>query len=218
MTEQKARKFCRYPNCRMKLPEPTTNPKEAFCTPGCKASFYRTRCIACEELMDRSSPSQKMCKGCREAIQAQPPAVRRRLAANTASAQNPRARNAHLSRVKMAPVEAMSDRALAIQVEIVGRHRWQEVVSPADVETLVTTVKFGAQPKIVDRFGYTLCMTRGKRYEYRRETRHNPRFCCKACQERFDLGSVEKHWRPGCRAYTDCRSVSRGYRSRWSDG
>jgi hypothetical protein len=95
----------------------------------------------------------------------------------------------------MAPVEAMSDRALAVQTEIVDRHRWQEAISPDGVETQVTAVKFGAQPKIVDRFGYTLCMTCGKRYEYRRDTRHNSRFCCKACQERFDLGSVEKRWR-----------------------
>ena len=195
MTEQKERKFCRYQNCRMKLPEPTTNLKEAFCTPGCKASFYRTRCIACEEPMERRSPSQKMCKACREAIQARPAAVRRRLAAVTASAQNPRARNAHLSRVEMAPVEAMSDRALAIQAEIIDPHRWQEVISPDGVETQVTAVKFGKQPKIIDRFGYTLCMTCGKRYECNRNKRHNPRFCCYACQERFDFGSVEKRWR-----------------------
>ena len=42
----------------------------------------------------------------------------------------------------MAPVEAMSDRALAIQAEIIDPHRWQEVISPDGVETQVTAVKF----------------------------------------------------------------------------
>jgi hypothetical protein len=59
MTELKQRKFCRDPKCRMKLPKPTANPKEAFSTTG-QTSFYRTHCIACEKPMERRSPSQKM--------------------------------------------------------------------------------------------------------------------------------------------------------------
>ena len=39
---------CRNPRCRCKLPEPTPNPREAFCTRGCYSSFYLHRCRVCE--------------------------------------------------------------------------------------------------------------------------------------------------------------------------
>ena len=43
-----ARKRCRNPRCRSKLPTPVESPHRAFCTRGCYESFYRTRCRVCE--------------------------------------------------------------------------------------------------------------------------------------------------------------------------
>src|SRR5262245_1114526 len=43
-----ARKRCRNPLCRSKLPTPVENEHHAFCTRGCYESFYRTRCRVCE--------------------------------------------------------------------------------------------------------------------------------------------------------------------------
>ena len=43
-----ARKRCRNPRCRSKLPTPVENEHHAFCTRGCYESFYRTRCRVCE--------------------------------------------------------------------------------------------------------------------------------------------------------------------------
>jgi len=54
---------CRNPRCRMKLPEPTENLHHAFCTPGCHASFYRSRCLVCEEDMRRKSGRQRFGSG-----------------------------------------------------------------------------------------------------------------------------------------------------------
>ena len=39
-TFRPARKVCRNPKCRMKLPEPRENPHAAFCTKGCYEQFY----------------------------------------------------------------------------------------------------------------------------------------------------------------------------------
>jgi hypothetical protein len=39
---------CRNPQCRVKLPAPVTNARDAFCCCGCHASFFRTRCRVCE--------------------------------------------------------------------------------------------------------------------------------------------------------------------------
>src|SRR5436190_4091048 len=50
MTEfaEKLRHRCRNPRCRSKLTTPVANPREAFCTKGCRSSFYRKRCVICE--------------------------------------------------------------------------------------------------------------------------------------------------------------------------
>jgi hypothetical protein len=37
------RHYCR--KCRSKLAEPTDNERQAFCSPGCHASFYRNRLL-----------------------------------------------------------------------------------------------------------------------------------------------------------------------------
>ena len=57
------RKRCRNLRCRMKLPVPTDNEHHAFCTPGCYAGFYRSRCLVCEESMRRKREGQKIKSG-----------------------------------------------------------------------------------------------------------------------------------------------------------
>jgi hypothetical protein len=47
----------------MKLPEPVENLHHAFCTPGCHTSFYRSRCLVCEEPMRRKSDHQRFGSG-----------------------------------------------------------------------------------------------------------------------------------------------------------
>ena len=39
-------KRCRH--CKMKLPQPTSNERQAFCTRGWYRSFYLRRCLVCE--------------------------------------------------------------------------------------------------------------------------------------------------------------------------
>ena len=56
-----ARRLCRNPRCRMKLKQPEANPRSAFCSRGCYASFYRKRCMACEQPMRRRSENQLLC-------------------------------------------------------------------------------------------------------------------------------------------------------------
>jgi hypothetical protein len=47
--------------CRTKLAEPTDNPRRAFCCRGCFGSFYRSRCVVCEEPIRRKTEWQKTC-------------------------------------------------------------------------------------------------------------------------------------------------------------
>jgi hypothetical protein len=72
MTEFKTetRTYCRNPKCRMKLPTPVSNPREAFCTPGCYRGFYRTRCLICEEAFERKNEARKVCgkRKCRNTL------------------------------------------------------------------------------------------------------------------------------------------------------
>src|SRR5262249_43836239 len=60
-TAHKAKHYCRNPRCRSRLPEPVENEHHAFCTSGCHASFYRSRCLICEERMRRKDERQR-CK------------------------------------------------------------------------------------------------------------------------------------------------------------
>jgi hypothetical protein len=51
---QETRKRCqRCRKCRSKLPIPTSNDREAFCTRGCHSAFYRTRCRVCENPIEQ---------------------------------------------------------------------------------------------------------------------------------------------------------------------
>ena len=69
-TETALRYFCRYQKCRMKLPAPVSNEREAFCCTGCHTSFYRHRCLACEQPMTRTTEHQIVCgkRPCRNAL------------------------------------------------------------------------------------------------------------------------------------------------------
>lgn len=59
---------CRF--CRSKLPVPVENARRAFCTPGCHSSFFRKRCLVCEEPIVRRTENQKVCgrRKCRLAL------------------------------------------------------------------------------------------------------------------------------------------------------
>jgi hypothetical protein len=52
---------CRY--CRTKLFEPTDNLYRAFCCRGCHTSFYRSRCLVCEEPIRRKNERQRFGSG-----------------------------------------------------------------------------------------------------------------------------------------------------------
>ena len=58
---QALRHYCRNPRCRSKLSTRVSNPREAFCARGCHSSFYRKRCVACEQPMERKRESQQLC-------------------------------------------------------------------------------------------------------------------------------------------------------------
>jgi len=58
---QETRKRCRNPKCKMKLPEPVIDEREAFCCRGCYQSFYLHRCIACEGKIERTTANRKIC-------------------------------------------------------------------------------------------------------------------------------------------------------------
>jgi hypothetical protein len=61
---------CRNPKCRCKLPEPTSIQRNAFCCRGCFTSFYRSRCLVCEQPFERKQESQLHCgkAKCRAAL------------------------------------------------------------------------------------------------------------------------------------------------------
>ena len=67
--ENQTRKRCRH--CQMNLPVPVSNAREAFCGRGCYGSFYRKRCVICEEPMERKNEGQKLCgkRKCRNTLQ-----------------------------------------------------------------------------------------------------------------------------------------------------
>jgi hypothetical protein len=69
--ETAMRHFCRNPKCRSKLPTPVSNSREAFCARGCHTSFFRKRCLVCEQPMERKTEHQLVCgkRACRNALQ-----------------------------------------------------------------------------------------------------------------------------------------------------
>lgn len=71
-TETAMRHMCRNPRCRSKLPTPVSNPREAFCARGYHSSYYRKRCLVCEQPMERKTERQLICgkRLCRNGLQA----------------------------------------------------------------------------------------------------------------------------------------------------
>jgi hypothetical protein len=70
-TETAQPKMCRKPKCRMKLPTPTSNEREAFCNRGCYQSFYLRRCRVCEGPIEQKRDGRRvLCKkaACRNAF------------------------------------------------------------------------------------------------------------------------------------------------------
>ena len=61
MFSETLRHYCRNPRCRSKLKAPVENGREAFCARGCHTQYYRKRCIACEQQMERKRESQQLC-------------------------------------------------------------------------------------------------------------------------------------------------------------
>jgi hypothetical protein len=55
----KLRHYCRH--CRTKLTTPEEFERQAFCTKGCYASFYRKRCLVCELAIERNAPNKLLC-------------------------------------------------------------------------------------------------------------------------------------------------------------
>jgi hypothetical protein len=58
--ETAMRCMCRNPRCRSKLPMPVSNPRDAFCTPGCHTAFYRKRCRVCECAIEQPKRGQRV--------------------------------------------------------------------------------------------------------------------------------------------------------------
>jgi hypothetical protein len=59
MRPSRAAHHCR--RCRLKLAQPTENPRSAFCCRGCHRQFYETRCLACEREMERKTGNKRLC-------------------------------------------------------------------------------------------------------------------------------------------------------------
>jgi hypothetical protein len=71
--ETAMRHYCRNPKCRMRLPVPVSNEREAFCTRGCYSSFYLHRCRVCEGRIEQPKCTTRLiCKKskCRNAWEA----------------------------------------------------------------------------------------------------------------------------------------------------
>jgi hypothetical protein len=85
--ETAMRHYCRNPRCRMKLPAPVSNPREAFCTRGCHTSFHLHRCLVCEAPMERKTERQLICgkRLCRNALQARSDLGRYHVSSGTVS-------------------------------------------------------------------------------------------------------------------------------------
>ena len=57
------RHYCRNLKCRSKLPALIENEHHAFCCRGCHSSFYRSRCLVCEEPIRRKNERQRFGSG-----------------------------------------------------------------------------------------------------------------------------------------------------------
>jgi hypothetical protein len=55
------RHYCRNLRCGAKLKEPVENLRAAFCCRGCFNSYFRGRCLVCEQAYQRAAEHQKLC-------------------------------------------------------------------------------------------------------------------------------------------------------------
>jgi hypothetical protein len=62
---------CRNTHCGCKLPVPTDNPRNAFCTRTCFTVYFRNRCLVCERSFKRIRDGQMVCerRPCKNALQ-----------------------------------------------------------------------------------------------------------------------------------------------------
>jgi hypothetical protein len=143
----KPRVFCRHTKCRAKLPEPADNPRRAFCTRGCHSAFYRSRCIVCEEPIERQTERQRICgrSRCRAELRRFPhlfvfPVKMGRGSRNGFN----RARNAHSTGFKTALLPGATRRIYGprrvIAAECFARN-WQQVVSSDGVPIEVARLR-----------------------------------------------------------------------------
>lgn len=58
MTEDTVRHYCRH--CRGKLEAPTANHRQAFDSKGCYRSFYRKRCLVCEDPIEQPKRGERL--------------------------------------------------------------------------------------------------------------------------------------------------------------
>jgi hypothetical protein len=58
---------CRNPRCQGKLARPTDTKRHAFCCDGCRAVFYKNRCVVCEAELSPGPANRQICrrKACR---------------------------------------------------------------------------------------------------------------------------------------------------------
>jgi len=116
------RHYCRNPHCRSKLKAPVENLHRAFCCRGCHSSFYRSRCLVCEEQMHRKTELQRFKSGhavCRAEYHRFPHVYAWELPTPTKCAHD--ARNAHFTGLEMplrsglAPIRAPA-RVIAAEI------------------------------------------------------------------------------------------------------
>jgi hypothetical protein len=68
------RRRCRNPRCQGKLARSTGNKRRAFCCVGCRAAFYKNRCVVCEAELSPGPANRQICwrKKCRAELRKYP--------------------------------------------------------------------------------------------------------------------------------------------------
>jgi hypothetical protein len=132
---QGLRHHCRNPRCRMKLKEPVENPHKAFCTSGCHSSFYRSRCIVCEQPIMKRSSRRELCDKpkCQGAFRGNQQRFRYPTPANAANGS----RNPHGMGIKTSPQRRPTSPFADAPLNILGggSFRWPDTPR-LDAETL----------------------------------------------------------------------------------
>jgi hypothetical protein len=150
---------CRNPGCRIKLPAPVGDARQAFCCQPCHASFYRTRCVVCERDIsvdpmtgERRSGSahRRYCgRKCKAAAQFLSPPVGG-YGGNPGDFKKPfkiKGENAPQTRPSLPPKSSGAGIAGPPQViatEVFAGRNWRKVVSPDGVETEVSILRHRA--------------------------------------------------------------------------